>query len=142
MGDIIVKTKVGEYIVKDDLLYTKTDEWVRIEGDIVTLGITDYAQKKLRYIVNVELPEKDSEVKAGSSIVTLESVKTVADVYSPFNGKIVEVNTALLDEPDLINKDPYGKGWIVKIKVHGTISKEALLTPQQYADKIKKEEEK
>jgi len=142
MDDIVVKTKLGEYIVKEDLLYTKTDERVKIEGNIVTIGITDYAQKKLRYIVNVELPEEGAEVKAGSSIATLESVKTVADVYTPFNGKVIEANTALIDEPDLINKDPYGKGWIVKIEVSGAISKEGLLTPQQYVDKIKKEEEK
>ncbi len=140
MGVITVKTKVGEYLVRDDLLYTKTDEWVKIENDLVTIGITDYAQKKLRYIVNVELPEKGAEVRAGEGVATIESVKTVADVYSPFDGEVVDVNEELVDSPDLINKDPYGKGWIVKVRVKGEVRKENLLTPQQYAEKISKEE--
>ncbi len=134
----IVKTKVGEYIVRKDLMYTKTDEWVKSEGGILTIGITDYAQKKLRYIVSVELTEPGKKVRVGESIATLESVKAIADVYTPASGEVIEVNEELRDKPDLINSDPYGKGWIAKIKVSG--EQLTLLTPDEYAQKILKEE--
>ena len=139
--DIKVKTKVGEYLVKAGLLYTETDEWIREENGLVTVGITDYAQKKLRYIVSVELSEPGTEVKAGESIAVLESVKTIADVYSPVDGKLAEVNEDLQDNPDLINKDPYGKGWIAKIEVTGPLPKEKLLSPEEYAKRIRSKEE-
>ncbi len=140
MGDIVVKTKIGEYLVKDSLYYTESDEWVKIEGDTITMGVTDYAQKKLRYIVNVDLPEPGTEVSAGEPIATLESVKTTADVYAPFEGEVVEVNEELIDSPDLINKDPYGAGWILKIKT-SNIDTSKLLTPEKYAEKIRAAEE-
>ena len=139
--DIKVKTKIGEYLIKVGLLYTETDEWVRVENNLVTIGITDYAQKKLRYIVNVELTEPGTEVKAGGSIAVLESVKTIADVYSPVDGKLVEVNESLRDNPDLINKDPYGEGWIAKIEITGSLPRDKLLTPEKYAEHIKSKEE-
>jgi glycine cleavage system H protein len=140
MGEqqIIVKTKLGEYLVRKDLLYTAKDEWVRIEGDVVTLGITDYAQKKLKYIVNVELPEVGKKVGVDDAVATLESVKAVAEVYTPVEGDVIEVNEELTEKPDLINTDPYGRGWIVKLRVSG-IDKNKLLSPEDYADKISKE---
>ncbi len=140
-GDIVVKTKLGEYLVKDGLLYTKTDEWIKVEGDALVMGITDYAQKKLKYIVNVELPEQGTKVRKGESIVTLESVKSVADVYSPADAEVIEVNEELLDSPDLINKDPYGEGWILKLRTAEQLDSSTFLTPSDYADKIRKEEE-
>jgi len=140
MGEqqIIVRTKLGEYLVRKDLLYTAKDEWVRIEGDVVTLGITDYAQKKLKYIVNVELPEVGKKVGVDDAVATLESVKAVAEVYTPVEGDVIEVNEELTEKPDLINTDPYGRGWIVKLRVSG-IDKNNLLSPEDYADKISKE---
>ena len=138
--DITVKTKLGEYLVKEGLHYTKSDEWVKIEGDIATLGITDYAQKKLRYVVSVELPEPGTKINEGDSVATLESVKSVEDIYSPISGEVAEVNEALIDTPDLINKDPYGDGWVVKIRVEETPDTSKLLTPEAYAEKIRSEE--
>lgn len=140
MGDIVVKTKIGEYLVKDGLYYTQSDEWVRVEGDVLTIGITDYAQKKLRYIVNVDLPEPGTEVSAGEPVATLESVKATADVYAPFDGEVVEVNEELVDSPDLINKDPYGAGWVLKIRAE-SVDVSKLLAPEKYAEKIRTTEE-
>jgi len=138
--DILVKTKLGEYIIKRGLLYTESDEWIKVQDDIITLGITDYAQKKLKYIVNVELPEPGTTVNAGEPIVTLESVKSVADAYSPCSGEVLEVNEELYDTPDLINKDPYGAGWLVKIRPTEPINKDKFLSPEAYAEKIKEKE--
>jgi glycine cleavage system H protein len=140
--DITVKTKLGEYLVKDGLMYTESDEWIKIDENVLTIGVTDYAQKKLRYIVNVELPDIGREVKAGESVVVLESVKTIADVYAPAAGKVIEVNENLYDTPELINKDPYGEGWLVKLELTEDLPKEKLLTPDDYAKKIEKEETK
>ena len=135
---VVVKTKIGEYLVKEALLYTDTDEWVQVVGDLIVVGITDYAQKKLRHVVNVELPEAGREVRRGEVIATLESVKAIADIYTPVDGTIVEVNDKLTTSPDLINKDPYGNGWVAKIKVSGTLPK--LLTPDEYVKYIEKRE--
>ena len=140
MEDITVKTKLGEYLVKSGLLYTETDEWLRKEGDTLIIGVTDYAQKKLKYIVNVELPGTGSEVKKGETLATLESVKSVADVYSPVDCEVLVTNEELLDSPDLVNKDPYGKGWIAKVRIKGGFNEGDYLTPQAYADKIREKE--
>lgn len=135
---VVIKTKMGEYLVREDLLYTDTDEWVKMVDDSVVIGITDYAQKKLRHVVSVELPEVGREVKKGDVIATLESVKAIADIYTPIDGTIVEVNNSLLSSPDLINKDPYGNGWIAKIKLSGTLPK--LLAPEEYVKFIERRE--
>lgn len=132
--------KVNDYVIKRNLFYTKTDEWVRVEGNVVIIGITDYAQKKLRHIVGVELPEVGTEVSKGEVVATLESVKTVADIYVPCKGRIVEVNEELTEHPEYINQDPYGKGWILKIEVSDVNELQELLKPEEYADKIRKEE--
>lgn len=106
-----------EYAVLDGLYYTEEHEWAKVLDDgIVTVGICDYAQKQLHEIVYVELPEVDSETEYMRVIGAVESVKAVSDMNSPVSGTIVEVNEELLDSPELINEDPYGRGWIAKIK--------------------------
>ena len=103
--------------VPEELQYTKSHEWVRTEGDTVTIGITDHAQEELGDIVYVELPEEGATFDAGDSFGTLESVKAVSDLYAPVGGEAVEVNEALNDSPEKINEDPYGDGWIVKLRL-------------------------
>ncbi|MBP1357354.1 MAG: glycine cleavage system protein GcvH [Sulfolobus sp.] len=127
----------NKYLVLRDRYYTDTDEWVKIDGEIAIVGITDYAQKKLRDIVGVELPETGREVKIGDPIAVIESVKAAADVYAPLSGTITDANQELSTSPELINKDPYGKGWLFKIKISNPEEKEKLLSPEKYADKIK-----
>jgi len=139
MGRFKVEVRGNVYEVDDGLLYTKTDEWVRIEGDMVRVGVTDYAQKELKDIVGVELPEPGSEARRGDAVAVLESVKATADVYAPVDGVIEEVNERLLEEPELINKDPYGEGWIFTMKPSRPEQLKELLTPEAYADKIRRE---
>ena len=130
----------GKYKVLKDRYYTETDEWVKIDGSIATVGITDYAQKKLRDIVGIELPQVGREVKMGEQVATVESVKAAADIYSPLSGKITEVNEELTTSPELINKDPYGKGWIFKLEIAEPKEIEKLLNYEQYIITIKKRE--
>ena len=132
--------RVGDYVILKDRLYTESDEWVKREDNVVVIGITDYAQKKLRDIVGVELPEPGSSVKAGEAVGSIESVKAAADIYAPVSGEVVEVNERLYDEPEIVNKDPYGEGWMFKIRMSDEKELEKLLTPEQYAEKIRKEE--
>ena len=132
--------KVKDYTVLTDRLYTKTDEWIKISDDVAVIGITDYAQKKLKDIVGIELPEVGKKVRKGEAIGVIESIKATADVYAPISGEVVEVNEKLLDSPELINNDPYGDGWIVKIKIEDKSELDKLLKPQEYANKIEKEE--
>ena len=101
--------------VPDDLLYTKDHEWIRIVDDVATIGVTDYAQGELGDIIFIEFPNKGVKYKSGEPVGTIEAVKTVADIYAPIDGQILEVNIELEDEPDMINKDPYKKGWIIKL---------------------------
>ena len=101
--------------VPDDLLYTKDHEWIRIVDDVATIGVTDYAQGELGDIIFIEFPKKGVKYQSGDPVGTIEAVKTVADIYAPIDGQILEVNIELEDEPDMINKDPYEKGWIIKL---------------------------
>ena len=101
----------------EDLLYADTHEWVREEGTKVTIGVTDYAQTQLKDVVYVDLPEAGSEFKKGDTFGSIESVKTVADVYCPVTGKVVEANSTLKNHPGFINEDPYGKGWLIKMEI-------------------------
>ena len=101
--------------VPDDLLYTKDHEWIRIVDDVATVGVTDYAQGELGDIIFIEFPNKGVKYHSGETIGTIEAVKTVADIYAPIYGQILDVNVELEDEPDMINKDPYEKGWIIKL---------------------------
>jgi len=128
--------RAGNYVIRDDLLYTKTDEWVKIDGNVATVGITDYAQKQLRDIVGIDLPEKGRKVERGDAIATVDSVKAASDIYSPLSGTIYEVNETLLEAPQLINNDPYESGWIAKIIVERKEELSELLPPQKYAELI------
>lgn len=101
----------------ENFYYTKDHEWLKIEGDEAIIGITDYAQKQLGDIIYVDLPQVGKILEAGHSVGSVESVKSVSDVFSPVSGEVVAVNEALSQTPDLINKDPHGEGWIVRIKM-------------------------
>lgn len=120
--------------VPGDLKYTKTHEWVRVEGDVATIGITDYAQSELGDIVYVDLPTPGRVVSVGDSIGAVESVKTVSDAYAPVAGEVVEANGALGAQSELINSDPYGKGWLVKIRLADPAQVDSLLAPAAYQE--------
>jgi glycine cleavage system H protein len=124
-----------------DLKYTKEHEWIRVEGDEGTVGITHFAQKELGDIVFVELPEEGEEVVQGDSLAVIESVKAVSDVYSPISGTIIQVNQRLEDEPELINKDPYDEGWIVVIKIKDKDELEDLMSNEEYQELLEGEED-
>jgi glycine cleavage system H protein len=116
-----------------DLLYTKDHEWLRREDDgTVSIGVTDHAQAALGDLVYVELPEVGQDVTDGGDMAVVESVKAASDVYSPIDGTVAAVNDVLADDPETINTDPYGDGWIVKITPGGDIDESALLTPDAY----------
>jgi len=115
-----------------ELKYARTHEWVKIEGDLVITGITDHAQDELGDLVYVETPEVGSQVTAGEQAGVVESVKTASDIHDPVSGTVVEVNTNLEDDPDFVNEDPYGKGWIYKIKPDNMADVEKLLTNEEY----------
>lgn len=116
-----------------DLLYTKEHEWLRREDDgSVTVGITDHAQNLLGDLVYVELPEIDQELEADDEMAVVESVKAASDVYAPIPGTVVAVNNDLADDPEKINADPYGDGWIVRLEPQGEVDEGDLLTPDEY----------
>ena len=100
-----------------DLQYTREHEWLRVDGDSGTVGITDHAQKELGDVVFVEFPQVGSKVQAGKPMGTIESVKAVSELFSPASGEVVEVNSALLASPETVNADPYGKGWLIKVRL-------------------------
>ena len=121
--------------VPDDLLYTKDHEWIRINDNVATIGVTDFAQGELGDIIFIEFPNKGVKYKSGDPVGTIEAVKTVADIYAPIDGQILEVNIELEDKPDMINKDPYEKGWIIKLcKISKDVSD--LLNASDYKDLI------
>ncbi len=120
-----------------DLLFTETHEWLRVEGDVATLGLTDYAQGELGDIVFVELPEAGRSLAAGDVLTTVESVKSVSELYAPIEGEIMEGNAALEDDPALINSDPYGDGWIAKLKLASGTDVSQFMTAEQYETHIK-----
>jgi len=115
-----------------NLLYTQEHEWVRIEGDVVTIGITEYAQGELGDIVFVELPEVNSATVQMQSFGTIEAVKTVSELFAPVSGKVIEVNSKLADRAELINQDPYGEGWLIKIKLANKEEVKNLLPAEEY----------
>ncbi|MBO8207886.1 glycine cleavage system protein GcvH [Acinetobacter nosocomialis] len=115
-----------------ELKYARTHEWVKVEGDLVITGITDHAQDELGDLVYVETPEVGSQVTVGEQAGVVESVKTASDIHAPVSGTVVEVNTNLEDDPDFVNEDPYGKGWIYKIKPDNMADVEKLLTNEEY----------
>jgi len=122
--------------VPDDLLYTESHEWIKREGDRVRVGITDHAQAELTDVVFVDLPKVGAEVKAGQQACVVESVKAASDIYSPASGTVTAVNTALSANPALINTDPYGDGWIFKIKMSSSDDTAALKSPADYRAQV------
>ena len=130
--------RVLDYEIPDKLYYSKEHEWVLLEGEEAIVGITDYAQKQLHEIVYVEVQQEGSEVKQFQTMGTVESVKSVSDVFSPVTGKITKTNKELTDGPEKLNEDPYGKGWLARISLTDLKKDlEKLLTATQYADYIK-----
>jgi glycine cleavage system H protein len=123
--------------VPADLKYAKSHEWVRISGDTATVGITDHAQHELTDVVFVELPAVQRQLKAGDACAVVESVKTASDIYSPVSGQVVEINKAVVDNPALVNTDPYAGGWFFKVKLSNAAEANSLLSPEQYQAQIK-----
>jgi glycine cleavage system H protein len=120
--------------VPDDLKYTKEHEWVRVDGDRVTVGITDFAQDALGDVVYVDVPETGTQVKAGEPFGEVESTKSVSDVYAPVSGTVVDRNTKLADDPELVNRDPYGEGWMIAISPGDGTEVEGLLEAGAYRE--------
>ena len=120
-----------------DRLFTETHEWVSVEGDVATLGLTDYAQGELGDIVFVELPEAGRSLATGDVLTTIESVKSVSELYAPVEGEIIEGNAALEDDPSIINSDPYGTGWIAKLKLAPGTDVSQFMTAERYEAHIK-----
>ena len=115
-----------------DLKYTQSHEWIRLEGNTVVVGVSWFAQDSMGDVVHVELPEVGDELASGEPACEIESVKAVSDVYSPVSGEIVEVNEALEDAPEVVNEDPYGAGWLFKVKVGATVSLSELMAADEY----------
>jgi len=130
---------MAETNVPADLKYTKEHEWVRVEGEAATIGVTDFAQNALGEVTFVELPEVGAEAVAGEELAVVESLKAASDVFAPVSGMVAAVNEALEDEPNAINADPYGAGWLCKIEGIDEAGLAALLTPEQYEALLSKE---
>lgn len=124
--------------IPKNLKYTKEHEWTQVEGDQVTVGITDYAQQKLGDIVYVELPSVDSEVTASEPFGTIESVKAASDLYAPVTGKVVGIHEELMDDPKPINQDPYGEGWMIRVEAPEGLDQ--LLSAEGYEKWVDEEE--
>jgi len=122
--------------VPAELKYAKSHEWARVQGAEATVGITDHAQHELTDVVFVELPEVGKHVKAGETCAVVESVKTASDIYSPLSGEVTAVNKAVVDNPALVNTEPYGGGWFYKIKLSNPAEFGTLLSPEQYLAQI------
>ena len=122
--------------VPAELKYTKEHEWIRVEGEEAYVGITDYAQSQLGDIVFVEVETEGDNLEAGDTFGSIEAVKTVSDLYMPISGEVLEFNSELEDQPDLVNKDPYGKGWIIKEKVEDEAQLDGLLSADAYKASI------
>jgi glycine cleavage system H protein len=128
---------VADYEIPQDMRYTAEDEWVRVEGERVLMGVTDYAQQQLGDVVFVELPAVGSAIERGEPFGVIESVKAVADLFGPVSGRVVEVNTLLADQPELVNADCYGDGWMLVLEVEDPAELEALLDHAAYAQHVK-----
>jgi glycine cleavage system H protein len=126
--------------VPDNLHYSKDHEWVRVEGPVAVIGITDHAQEQLGDVVYVELPKPGESFSANESFGSVESVKAVSEIFTPVSGEVAEVNGSLTDEPEKVNKDPYGEGWMIKVKMGTPGEVDSLLTAAEYEDFTKAEE--
>lgn len=124
-----------------DYLYSKDHEWIKVDGDVAVLGITDFAQKELGEVVYFEMPEVGDSFAAGDELGSIESVKAVSPVYTPVDGEVVEVNTAIEDTPELVNDDPHGEGWLVKLRLGSTDELEKLMNAEQYQASLEEAED-
>ena len=122
--------------IPEELKYTEEHEWVKIEDNIATIGITDFAQGELGDIVYLEIDSLDSEIALNEVFGTVEAVKTVSDLFMPVGGKVIEMNSTLEDRPELVNEDPYGEGWIIKIDISDLSEVDSLLSPEEYKNRI------
>ena len=127
--------------VPEDLHYSKDHEWVKVDGDQAIIGITDYAQNSLGDVVYVELPKSGDEFAANEAFGSVESVKAVSEVFTPVAGTVTSINESLADEPETVNSDPYGKGWMIRIKMKNPGEVDSLLTAAEYEDFTKAESE-
>lgn len=124
-----------------DYIYTKEHEWIKVEGDNGTIGITSFAQEQLGDIVSVEFPKIGKQFSIGESMALIDSMKTTSDVYAPVTGEILEVNSELESRPELLNEDPFGEGWILKLKISNPQELENLMSVEKYEDYVAKEGE-
>ena len=127
--------------IPDDLHYSKDHEWVRVEGNVAVVGITDYAQDSLGDVVYVELPKVGDDFAANESFGSVESVKAVSEVFSPVSGEIVGINESLADSPEQVNTDPYGDGWMIRVEMSKSGEVDSMLTAAEYEDFTKAEKE-
>jgi glycine cleavage system H protein len=127
--------------VPENLHYSKDHEWVRVEGDMAVIGITDHAQEQLGDVVYVELPKEGEQFASHESFGSVESVKAVSEVFTPVSGKVAGVNSSLTDEPEKVNKDPYGDGWMIKVQMSSPGEVDSLLSAAEYEDFTKAENE-
>jgi glycine cleavage system H protein len=123
----------------EDNRYAKSHEYVHVEGETGTIGITDYAQKELGDVVFVELPQVGSQLEQGDELGSIESVKAVSELFAPVGGEVIEVNEALSDKPELVNTDPYGDGWMIKVRLSSAEEADELMTAEEYEEFIEKE---
>ncbi|HEX8991490.1 MAG TPA: glycine cleavage system protein GcvH [Anaerolineae bacterium] len=130
-----------DYKFNPQAKYAKTHEWVRVEGDVAVIGISDYAQHLLSDVVYVELPSEGDTVTQGESLGTVESVKAAEDAYAPLSGEVIEVNTALEASPEWVNEDPFGKAWLIKIKPSNLGELDALMDVSTYQEHVRMQEE-
>ena len=129
--------RATESMYPSEYLYSREHEWVRVMDDICVLGITEFAQQELGEVVFVELPEVGQVFNVQDELGTIESVKAVAEVYSPVAGEVVEINEAVVDDPEMLNDDPHGEGWLVKIRFSSADDLKALMTAEQYEEYVK-----
>ncbi|MFL2631675.1 MAG: glycine cleavage system protein GcvH [Candidatus Marisimplicoccus sp.] len=122
--------------IPEELRYTEEHEWVKLDGNVATVGITDFAQSELGDIVYLEIDSLDTEINSNEVFGTVEAVKTVSDLFMPVNGKVVDVNSSLEDNPEAVNDDPYGEGWIIKIEVSNSSDIDALMNSEEYKNLI------
>jgi glycine cleavage system H protein len=127
--------------IPDNFRFTSEHEWVRVDEDLIVIGITDYAQDALGEIVYIELPNEGDDITKGDTFGGIESTKSVSELYSPVSGEVVEVNEALLNSPEIINEDPYNEGWLIKVRVGDKEELEDLMDSEEYSEFIEKEEQ-
>ncbi|MFA4030286.1 MAG: hypothetical protein GDYSWBUE_001928 [Candidatus Fervidibacterota bacterium] len=128
-----------ELRIPEGLLYSPTHEWVKVDGNLATIGITDFAQREMGELTYIELPDVGDHIEAGQPFGVIESVKASEEVYSPVSGTVVKVNERLLDDPTIVNQDPYGDGWLIVVEMPSSEETKALLTAQAYVEMLRRE---